>query len=63
LPRVWRNNFSGESAARDRELAHTGWPSEKNEFRPRPGDSSRTGKMTFIALKNLQNPRICHVPM
>jgi hypothetical protein len=35
----------------------------KNEFRQRLGDSSRTGKVTFIALKNLQNPRICHVPM
>jgi hypothetical protein len=29
----------------------------------RQGDSSRTGKIAFIALKNLQNPRICHVPM
>jgi hypothetical protein len=29
----------------------------------RPVDSSRTGKIGFIALKNLQNPRICHVPM
>jgi hypothetical protein len=35
----------------------------KNEFRQRLDDSSRTGKVTFIALKNLQNPRICHVPM
>ncbi len=35
----------------------------KNEFRQRLGDSSRTGKVTFIALKNLRNPRICHVPM
>jgi hypothetical protein len=52
-----------ESAGRDRKLAHTGWPLEKNEFRLPLGDSSRTGKMTHIALKNLQNPRICHVPM
>jgi len=50
---------AGESAGRDRKLAHTGG----NEFRQRLGDSSRTGKVTFIALKNLQNPRICHVPM
>jgi hypothetical protein len=25
--------------------------------------SSGTGKTAFIALKNLQNPRICHVPI
>jgi hypothetical protein len=43
-------------------LAHDGWPS-KNGFRPPLDDSSRTGKITLIALKNLQNPRICHVPM
>jgi hypothetical protein len=29
----------------------------------RQRDSSRTGKIAFIALKNLQNPRICHVLM
>jgi len=29
----------------------------------RHGDSSGTGKIAFIALKNLQNPRIFHVPM
>jgi hypothetical protein len=26
-------------------------------------DSSRSGETPFIALKNLQNPRIGHVPM
>jgi len=26
-------------------------------------DSPGTGEMAFIALKNLQNPRICHVLM
>jgi hypothetical protein len=29
----------------------------------RQGDSPGTRKVAFIALKNLQNPRICHVPM
>jgi hypothetical protein len=29
----------------------------------RQGDSSRTGEIAFIALKNLQNLRICHVWM
>jgi hypothetical protein len=36
---------------------------EKMGSGQRQGDSSSTGKIAFIALKSLQNPRICHVPM
>jgi hypothetical protein len=42
---------------------HTGWASEKMGSGQRQGDSSRTGKIAFIALKSLQNLRICHVPI
>jgi hypothetical protein len=45
-------------------VAHTALASGKKiEFRQWQGDSFRTAKIVLIALKNLQNPRICHVPM
>jgi len=47
----------------DGKLAHMAWDLGKIGSGQRQGDSSRTGKIAFIALKNLQNPRICHVPM
>jgi len=52
-----------DRASPDCKLAHTAWASEKMGSGQRQGDSSRTGKIAFIALKNLQNPRICYVPM
>jgi hypothetical protein len=35
----------------------------QRRFRTAPADSSGTGGIGLIALKNLQNPRICHVLM
>jgi hypothetical protein len=52
-----------DRASPDRKPAHTVWALEKMGSGQRQGDSSGTGKISFIALKNLQNPRICHVPM
>jgi hypothetical protein len=52
-----------DRASPDGKLAHTFPASKKIGSGGRQGDSSRTGKIRFIALKNLQNPRICHVPM
>jgi hypothetical protein len=52
-----------DRASPDGKLALRPGPRKKIEFRQWQGDSSRTAKIAFIALKNLQNPRICHVPM
>jgi hypothetical protein len=52
-----------DRAGPDGKLAHTAWALEEIGSGRRQGDSSRTGEIAFIALKNLQNPRICHVPM
>jgi len=51
-----------DRASPDRKPAHTAWALKKS-FRPTGRDSSGTGKIAPMALKNLQNPRICHVPM
>src|ERR1700730_17386114 len=49
-----------DHASPDGKLPHT---ASNNRSGPRRADSSRTGKIAFITLKNLQNLRICHVPM